>query len=374
MSQLLVSVVTPFHNTAPYLRQCIESVLAQNYSNFEYILVDNCSTDGSAEIAEEYAGRDSRINFIRQPRFLSQVQNYNSALTRISTESEFCKIVQADDYIFPDCLRLMVQSAQQSNSIGLVSSYWRKGNEVRGAGFPYPATFLPGVDVAHLYLVSRLWVFGSPTTVLYRSSLIRESPHFYKEGRLHEDTEKCMEILEHWDFGFVHQVLSFNRADNESISSAVRDFQPDAVDFYIIVRLFAAVFLESSEARQLTQKTKSDYYRALARHALHLRESEFWRYHKNALRTLNEELDHPYLALQVTREALWLLANPGKVVREAMRTWRCRRTQMCAPEVNVPTRSGNPTGSICATSPPIPAQDRVPDPELEQSVSTGEIR
>ena len=59
--QPLVSVVTPFYNTADYLRECIESVLAQTYTRFEYILVDNQSTDGSAEIAAEYSKRDSRI-------------------------------------------------------------------------------------------------------------------------------------------------------------------------------------------------------------------------------------------------------------------------------------------------------------------------
>ena len=116
----LVSVVTPFFNTAPYLAECIESVLAQSYSQFEYILLDNCSTDGSSEIAATYASRDPRIRLIRGSQFLSQLPNYNRALAAISDASTYCKIVQADDWIFPECLQLMVQAFEQSESIGLV--------------------------------------------------------------------------------------------------------------------------------------------------------------------------------------------------------------------------------------------------------------
>jgi glycosyltransferase involved in cell wall biosynthesis len=115
----LVSVVTPFYNTAPYLAECIESVLKQNYTHFEYILVDNCSTDGSREIAEAYAGRDPRILLIRCTEFIRQIPNYNRALVHISSNSKYCKIVEADNHIFPDCLRLMVQAFQQSETIGL---------------------------------------------------------------------------------------------------------------------------------------------------------------------------------------------------------------------------------------------------------------
>jgi cellulose synthase/poly-beta-1,6-N-acetylglucosamine synthase-like glycosyltransferase len=52
-----VSVVTPFYNTREFLAECIESVLIQTYQNWEYILVDNWSTDGSSQVAEEYASR-----------------------------------------------------------------------------------------------------------------------------------------------------------------------------------------------------------------------------------------------------------------------------------------------------------------------------
>src|SRR5581483_154417 len=129
----LVSVVTPFYNTAPYLKECIESVLSQQYPNFEYILSDNCSSDGSLEIAERYAKQDSRIRLIRQPRFLTQREHFNEGLRQISPESKYCKIVNADDTIFPRCLQEMVRCSEQSDSIGLVSSYYLKNNAVQGS-------------------------------------------------------------------------------------------------------------------------------------------------------------------------------------------------------------------------------------------------
>jgi len=321
-----ISVVTPFRNTASYLGECIESVLSQTHSHFEYLLSDNGSSDGSLEIAESYARRDSRIRLIRQPELLSQPQHYNRALMGISDASQYCKIVQADDCIFPECLRLMVEAFSRSDSIGLVSSYDLKGTAVRGAGLPYPTPVLPGKEMARLVLRTGVFVFGSATTVMYRSALVRAGRPFYREDLLHEDTEKCMEILRDWDFGFVHQVLSFLRVDNvnESITAGFRTFQPDALDRYIVVQRFADMFLGAEEARALKKRARLVYYRTLAREALRFRETAFWQYHKTGLRTVGEMIDRSYLALQVGRELLDQAVNPGATISQAI-AW-CRRT------------------------------------------------
>jgi glycosyltransferase involved in cell wall biosynthesis len=327
VGQPLVSVVTPFYNTANYLAQCIESVLAQTYSDFEYILVDNCSDDGSKEIAENYARLDSRIRLVQRETLLTQVQNYNAALLEISGNCKYVKFVQADDFIFPKCLEEMVRVFEQSESIGLVSSYWLKGSELRGTNFPYAVDVMPGREMARLYLRTGVWVFGSPTAVMYRAALIQKTTPFFDESKLHEDTDKCMEILENWDFGFAHQILSFSRADNESISSRVRRFNPNSVDRYISVQRYAGTFLEAGEATALKRRSRAAYYRTLAQQTLRGPDAKFWEYHENGLKTLGESVDSGFLLYQVFRELLWMVVNPGKTLVALLRRLRERVRQ-----------------------------------------------
>ena len=324
MNPPLVSVVTPFYNTAPYISQCIESVLGQEYTNFEYVLSDNCSTDGSSEIAQGYARQDSRIRLIRQPKFLGQVPHYNAALAAISTESKYCKIVQADDRIFPACLKAMVAVFEQSESIGLVSSYDLKGAVVRGSGYPCDTPIMKGREMGRLYMRTGLFVFGSPSTVMYRSQIVREQEPFFGVGLLHEDTEKCLEILEHWDFGFVYQILSFLRADNDSITNRIRRYEPHALDRYTMVQRFSAMFLEPSEADVIRQATKTSYYSVLALQALRFRGRVFWEYHRSGLKLLGESLDRAFLIRQIVRRAWSMLLNPGDTVPAVIRFTRNR--------------------------------------------------
>src|SRR5690349_11616017 len=105
----LVSVLTPVYNTDMYIAECIQSVLNQTYSNWEYVIVNNCSTDRTLEIAESFAAKDSRIRVHNNEKFLDIIGNHNLAFNLMSPESKYCKVVSADDWLFPDCIRQMVE-------------------------------------------------------------------------------------------------------------------------------------------------------------------------------------------------------------------------------------------------------------------------
>jgi len=278
-----VSVVTPFYNTDQFLEECIESVLAQTYENYEYLLVNNCSTDSSLEIAIKYADKDSRIKICSNEKFLSQVQNYNHALSLISGKSKYCKVVQADDWIFPECIEKMVEVGCRDPRVGIVSSYRLKGETVVGNGLPYPSTIVPGEELCRKQLLHDWSLFGSPTSVLYRADLIRSKPSFFLEGRYHEDTEICYEILADNDFGFVHQVLSFTRTDNESLTSARSKFNTGILDRYIQIHCYGKKFLKGLEFEHLHKIERDKYMNYLAESMFKPNSKELFAYHRNGL-------------------------------------------------------------------------------------------
>ena len=321
----LVSVVTPFYNTAAYLAECIESVLAQTYCDFEYLLVNNKSTDGSREIAAPYAAKDPRLRLIDNEAFVGQVENYNGALARICPESKYVKIVQADDALFPECLARMVELAEREPGVGIVASYWLNGDEPLGAGVPRRLERLPGRDACRALLLDGHYFLGSPTSLLYRADIVRARKPFYALGRHHEDTEAAFEILLEHDLGFVHQILSFLRTDNVSIMSSVADLNSRDLDYLILLERYGPLVLTSEELARQRALSHRGYYRFLARAMLRFQGRRFWNYHRSGLATLGWKLRWRDLVPWAAAEVARLSLNPEQTIARAIADVHKRR-------------------------------------------------
>lgn len=285
--QPLVSIVTPVYNGQKYLAECIESVWAQTYERWEYIIVNNRSTDATLEIAQDYARRDPRIRVHTNPEFVNSSANHNIAFRQISPEGKYCKVVHADDWLFPECLGRMVEVAERHPTVGLVASYALKGASLKCDGLPYPSPFLPGREICRLTLRGDLYVFLSPSTVMFRSDLIRRRGMFYNEAYIHADTEACFDVLQHSDFGFVHQVLSFVRTHEESVSSTVAlRYDTYILAWLDLLRRYGPVYLERDECDRLLTTRLDEYYRFLGKSLFRFREKKFWEYHRRELKRI----------------------------------------------------------------------------------------
>jgi glycosyltransferase involved in cell wall biosynthesis len=324
--QPLVSVVSPFYNTDAFLAGCIESVLAQTYQNFEYVLLDNASTDRSAEIAERFAARDPRIRLFHNEQTLPQLQNYNRALQHISPASRWVKMVQADDAIFPRCLEEMVAVGEANPTVGVVSSYRMVGKGIGPLGLPPTKTVLSGREAIRLNLIDDLYLFGSQTTVMMRADIVRARPSFYPEDSFFADSDAIYEVLARHDFAFVHQVLSFSRLDAESVSGKVKSYEPHLLDRLIRLKSFGPASLSGEECVRYLGEHRRVYARFLAEAWLRRREPEFWEFHRKGLARIGEEIDRSRFWLDAVGIILHYLLQPGRVAR-----WLSRRARRWRP-------------------------------------------
>lgn len=96
-----ISIIVPVYNVEKYLRECLDSILRQDYTNWECILVDDGSRDSGGAICDEYARRDSRFLVVHQPnRGLSAARNTGIKMAR----GKFLSFIDSDDWVAPDFL------------------------------------------------------------------------------------------------------------------------------------------------------------------------------------------------------------------------------------------------------------------------------
>lgn len=319
----LVSIVTPFYNTDEYLAECIESVFAQTYQNWEYILVNNCSTDQSSEIAQSYVEKDKRVRLIHNKNFLTQVQNYNHALRQISSESKYCKIVQADDWMFPECVLKMVEIADNYPSVGIVSAYRLQGSNVANVGLCYKNKVTPGKEACRNQIINKRDFFGSPTSILIRSEILNNRYPFYDENHLYEDTEACFEIMEKWDFGFVHQILTYERTQDHSLSSNILRYDKGWIlGRFIKIKKYGPLFLNNEEFKRYYSEEKNNYFSFIVENIFSgkIKESkEFLMYHKKGLATIGYRLSSWMLAKYIILELIDIVFNLKKTAGRVLK-------------------------------------------------------
>ena len=108
-----VSVIVPIYNMEKLMRKCLDSILAQTFQDYECLLIDDGSKDGSSAICDEYAAKDSRFKAYHKPNGgLSDARNYGLARAK----GEYTIFFDPDDWVDEDCLKDLYAKAQETNA------------------------------------------------------------------------------------------------------------------------------------------------------------------------------------------------------------------------------------------------------------------
>lgn len=119
----LISVMVPIYNMEKLMRKCLDSILAQTFSDYECLLIDDGSKDGSSAICDEYAAKDARFKAYHKPNGgLSDARNYGLARAK----GEYTIFFDPDDWVDEDCLKDMYAKAEETNADMVICDYYNE--------------------------------------------------------------------------------------------------------------------------------------------------------------------------------------------------------------------------------------------------------
>lgn len=169
--QPTVSIIVPVYNAEATLRRCVDSILNQDYRDFELILVNDGSQDGSGAICDAYAAQDPRVTAIHKPN-TGVSDTRNLAISR--AQGTYLQFLDSDDWITPDATTLLVQTAQQHSCDLVISDFYRVvGERVSRKGDIDDDTVLSREEyAAHMMENPADFYYGVLWNKLYRRSIV----------------------------------------------------------------------------------------------------------------------------------------------------------------------------------------------------------
>lgn len=212
-----ISVLIPTYNYGRYLPQALESVLMQTFTDFEIVVLDNCSSDDTEEVVKRFREIDSRIRYIRNPSTVGMVENWNLALR--AARGEYIKFLFSDDFLVsPLALELMAGALDSNPSVSLAGS---SRQVVDGQSQPLSIWAFHGEDVVRkgrevikTCLFNKSNYIGEPTSVMFRSN--QAAREFDGRYRQIVDLEMWFHLLEQGDFAYINKPLcAFRKHDNQ---------------------------------------------------------------------------------------------------------------------------------------------------------------
>ncbi len=162
-----VSVIVPIYNVEKYLDECLLSIQKQTYLHLEVILIDDGSTDKSAQIAQQFVDNDPRFQLLRQAN-AGQSAARNRGLERAT--GEYISFIDSDDYIAPDFYETILQEIHDTDILQIGYTHTTINGEKVGTF--YPCFF-------HQYT--------TPWSRLFRAEFIHKNNLHFEEGYIYED-------------------------------------------------------------------------------------------------------------------------------------------------------------------------------------------
>lgn len=222
-----ITIAMPVYNGEDYVHLAIQSVLDQTYSDFELLIVDNCSTDGTLEVVKTFL--DPRIRLFVNSTNLGMVGNWNRSI-ELAT-GEYIKFLSHDDLLDTTCLEEQIAGFLQykQENIGIVTCKKRVINKIGkivipGLGLRGQSRLISGRVAIRKSIRSGRNIIGEPSVVLIKTSILKASGPF-ELPEYTPDIKMWFKILQKSNLYFIDKTLASYRISEQSTSSSISKSQ-----------------------------------------------------------------------------------------------------------------------------------------------------
>lgn len=275
-----ISIIIPVYNAEPYLRQCLDSVLAQSFTDYELILIDDCSKDGSGGICDEYSMTDNRVNVYHLPANVGAGAARNFGLSKAI--GRYIGFIDADDWIEPKMFELLHKAAQENLADLTLCDYFAEtaSGSTPEASYSKEKGYFGRRDIETLFLP---YFFGYKDCELknykdhcpfadyhsyiylglFKSSVISEHGIKFKDEKkyFNEDNLFNLEFLTYASCAFhLNANLYHHRISDSSLSSSFKEryYEMKVAKLAYLEMIISETSLGEEFQRRLLNKTAID--------------------------------------------------------------------------------------------------------------------
>lgn len=267
-----VSVIIPCYNYGRYLAGCVNSVLSQSFQDFEIIIINDASTDNTAQVANSFT--DPRIRVVHHEQNRGPVFTFNEGLSL--ARGEYLHMISADDTMLPQNLSYKVDVLNHYPTVGLVYSNAEVIDEYSSVlGILNRSA---GSDQTYVGNRFREMLYGNlvvGSVDMWRRAALDKVGRFDPAMKFGEDWELKIRIARYFDFAYIDRVLARYRRHGSSLSKFFReDLDADLQSVRQVLEKVFATFPLAQEGYSFQQVYWANYARVLRQK---LGVSSFWR-------------------------------------------------------------------------------------------------
>ena len=222
-----VSIIVPVYNVEAFLKECVDSILSQSYADFELILVDDGSTDGSGAICDAYAC-DERVQVVHKANGgLSSARN--AGMDR--AVGDLFMFVDSDDYILPNALEILFSAQKETNADVVVADYFGEKVKPQSSYKVKPRLFTPKQALKRILQEK---MNTSACAKLYKAALFQDIR--FPEGLIYEDYATIPKVIgAAKSIAYTHACVYYYRPNPKSITGVT--FSAKRMEYFTVAEM-----------------------------------------------------------------------------------------------------------------------------------------